>query len=399
LLKKFIFALVYISFISAADAYTPLDGVKAATNLRIAEGQQKASKPSSNMTKPLSDSLQSVSEKPEPASDDIRGDELETGIRKYRERKYAEAISALSRHLSLVPDSQQRKTALLIIGKSLEEMNRPLSALNIYGRVTEQNPDSPEALLGMVAMADIGVALPGLNYRSGKRGAQYFRDPVAAYDIALFNNVPSPIVEHIHLQRGRSLWRSKRYEQAHRQWRELLKTYPKTMHRQETIGFIRECTAVLIDRYSQSEDHIAVADLFLQGWKEGFIRTEDVDILSKVCISLSRLGLQDDSLNILNALRKSALGNSPLHIDKIDRIVSEADKRRTSRSSEPRSADAKWSQFQSGRQYLRANRPALAEKPLADLKIGGGDPFWSKIADYALDEYRWAQKYQGQIGQ
>jgi hypothetical protein len=59
----------------------------------------------------------------------------------------------------------------------------------------------------------------------------------------------------------------------------------------------------------------------------------------------------------------------------------------------------KWSQFQSGRQYLSKNQPALAEKTLTDLKTGGGDPFWSKIAEYAIEENRWVQKYHGKIGQ
>ena len=68
-------------------------------------------------------------------------------------------------------------------------------------------------------------------------------------------------------------------------------------------------------------------------------------------------------------------------------------------SSDQMPSDVKWHQFQSGREYLGANQSILAEKTLTDLKNGSGDPFWSKIAEYAVEEHRWVQKYQGQIGQ
>jgi TolA-binding protein len=390
----FIFALVYLSISSAAYAYWPPDGVQVVTISRIAEKPQKLTEPPER-SKLSPNNIQS----PMLSPDNIQKDDLETGMQNYRTRKYEEAIGALSRYVSLIPKSRQRTAALLIIGKSLEEMNRPWSALNIYSRVTEQNPDSPEAMLGVVAMADIGVAFPGLKYRIGKKGSEYFKDPVAAYDVVLSKNVPLPIIEHIHHQRGRALWKSKRYEEARQAWVGLLKKYPKTSYRQEVIGSIRDCTALLMDRYNQSGDHLAAADLFLQSWKEGFIHTEDVDTLLKSSLSLSRLDLHEESLNILNTLKKNASGKPLSNIEKIEKVVAEIEKKRAPGSSDQVPADVKWSQFQSGRQYLSKNQPALAEKTLTDLKTGGGDPFWSKIAEYAIEENRWVQKYHGKIGQ
>lgn len=329
----------------------------------------------------------------------IGEDDLKVGMQKYREQKYAEAIGALSRYASLVPKSQQRPAALLVIGKSLEEMNRPLSALNLYCRVTDRNPDTPEALLGVVAMADIGVARPDVNYRGGKKGAEYVRDPVTAYDTALSKKVPEPIIEHIHHQRARALWKQKRYKEARLALTAFLRQFPQTAYREETIATIIECTAVLIDRHNRSGDHLAAADLFLQSWQEGFIGTGDVDTLLKSAFSLSFLGLHEASLNILNNLRKSAAGKSPASIGKIEAMTAEIAKNRTLGPSDPPPALVKWSQFQAGREQLSANRPALAEKTLSDLKNGGSDPFWSRMAEYLLEENRWAQKYRGLTGQ
>ncbi|TRZ75705.1 MAG: hypothetical protein D4R93_04575 [Deltaproteobacteria bacterium] len=382
-LKKFVFVLIYLSISSAAYADRPSDGVQVLTTGQTTANALKSAGPP---------------ESPKPSPVNIQEDDLKTGMQNYRERKYAGAISALSKYASLVPKSQQRTAALLIIGKSLEEMNRPWSALNIYTRVTEQNPDSPEALLGVVAMADIGVAHPDLSYRSGRKGTEYVKDPVTAYDVALTKNVPLPIIEHIYHQRGRALWKSKRYGEARDALTAFLKKYPQTAYRQEAIETIRDCTAVLIDQHNQSGDHLAAADL-LQGWKEGLIRTADIDTLLKSSFSLSYVGLHEKALNMLNTLRKSASGKPPSYIEKIDAMAAEIEKNKALGSSDQRLADVKWSHFQSSRQHLNANQPTLAEKSLTDLKSGGGDPFWAKIAEYALEENRWAQKYQRQIGQ
>jgi tetratricopeptide (TPR) repeat protein len=383
-LKIIFFVLAYLSILAAAYADQPSHGVQPlATGQRAAKGFLSPEIP----------------EGPQPSRVNMQGDDLKNGMQNYHDRKYTEAISALSKYASLIPNSQQRTTALLIIGKSMEEMNRPRSALNIYGRVAEQNPDSPEALLAIVAMADIGVARPDLNYRSGKKWAEYIRDPVAAYDFVLSKNVPLPIIEYIHHQRGLALWKSKRYEEARHALTVLLKKFSQTVYRDAATEIISDCTAVLIDQYIQSGDHLAVADLFQQGWKKGFIRTTDVDILLKSSFSLSCLGLHEESLNILNTLRKSAAGKLPLSIKKIDKIVAEIEKIREVDPSNQTPATANWSRFQSGREDLGTNRTSSAEKTLTDLKNGSGDQFWSKIAEYALAENQWLQKYRGQIGQ
>jgi hypothetical protein len=383
-LKKLVFVLLFLFISVAAYAGRPPQGVQPSTTHETpAPPPQSAGTPEGAKASPV----------------DIREDDLKIGMQNYRELKYTEAISALSRYASLVPKSQQRTAALLIIGKSLEEMNRPWSALNIFSRVIEQYPNNPEALLGIVAMADIGLGRPDLNYRSGKKGAEYVNDPVTAYDTVLSKNVPLPIIEHIHHQRGRALWKSKRYEEARYTLTLLIKKFPQTAYREQAIGIIHDCMIALIDQYSQSGDHLAVADIFQQGWKEGFIRAADVDTLMKSSFSLSCLGLHEESSVVLNTLRKNAPGKPPSYMERINRMVAETEQNRMIDLSDQAPAVAKWRQFQTGREQLSANQPTLAEKTLTDLKSGGGEPFWSKIAEYLFEENRWVRKYQRQIRQ
>lgn len=382
-LKKLVFVLLFLSISVAAYANRPSPGVQPLTPRETpAPAPPSAGTPESDKALPV---------------DDPQGDELKTGMQNYRERKYAEAISVLSRYASLVPKSPQRTTALLIIGKSLEETNRPLSALNIYSRVAEQHPNTPEALLGIVAMADIGVERPELPRRNGKKWAEYVRDPVTAYDTVLSKNVPLPIIEHIYHQRGRALWKSKRYEEARQALTLLIRKFPQTGYREQAVGIISDCMIALIDQYSQSGDHLAVADIFQQGWKEGFIHATDVDTLMKSAFSLHWLDLREESSAIFVTLRKNALGKPPAYIARIDKMVAEMEGNRSPESPGPTPAVEKWRQFQTSREQLSANQPTLAEKTLADLKSGGGEPFWAKIADYLLEENRWARKYQRQL--
>lgn len=325
----------------------------------------------------------------------IEEDLLKAGIRSYHERKYESAVSSLSKYASLAPKSQQCAAALLIIGKSLEELKRPRSAFNIYSRIIEQYPDSPESLLCIVAMADIGVADANFIYPIAQKGAEYVRDPVAAYDTVLLKKVPPPIIEHIHYQKGRALWKSKRYEQARDTLAGFLKQFPNTAYRKEIIGMLKDSTVILIDKYNHSGDHISVANIFFEGKKNGWIGTENVDALLKSAVSLSYLGLHDASLNILNPLRKSAQGKTASDIDD---VVAEIEKNRAVTFIDQPRLNVKWNQFQTGREYLIANNLTLAEKILSDLKNTDSDPFWSKLTDFVLEENQWEKKYQSHLG-
>lgn len=357
-------------------------------------------------TKPLEDAKQSsnipkqsseISKKlPElqKQSTGIEEDFLKAGIQSYHEGNHEGTVSSLSKYASLASKSQQRAAALLIIGKSLEQMKRPKSALDVYGRIIEQYPDSPESLFSIVAMADISVNNPRLHYPVGKKGAEYVRDPVSAYDAVLLKNVPLPMIEHIQYQKGLVLWKLKRYEQAREAQADFLKKFPNTAYRKEVIVMLKDSTAVLINQYSGLGDHISVANLFIHGWKNRLITTEDVEALSKSLSSLSYLGLHDDLLNILSTLKKSAMGKTSADLDK---AVAEIEKKRAIGLMAQLPSDAKWNKFQSGREYLSANNITKAEQTFSDLKNSDGDQFWSKITEYALEEDRWTQKYRAPV--
>ena len=319
-------------------------------------------------------------------------DFLKAGIQNHRERKYDLAIGSLSHYLSLVPKSRQRVSALLILGKSLDEMNKPRQALAVFSRIIEQFPGSPEATLSIVAMADIGLAQLGLKYPIGMKGAEYVIDPVLGYDVALLKRVPSSSIEYVYYQKGRALWKKGQYIESYQLMTQLLKEYPQTIYYNEIIGSLKGGVLTLINQYQQAGDHLSAANIFLQGRKSGAIGADDSDIILKVARSFAYLGLYEDAVKILSNLRTNLKAGSP---NEIDTVLAEIETIRPADVKNlPRDRE-KWDLFESGRSYLMNDDLPSAEQTLTNLKNKGGEPFWSKVSDYALQEKQWVEKYLG----
>ena len=322
---------------------------------------------------------------------------LKAGLQYHHDRKYEEAIRSLAQFASLAPKSQQRVSALLLIGKGLDEMKLPRSAVGMYSRVIAGYPDTPEAVLSIIAMADIGFANPALKRPPGLTGSQYMRDPVLGYDTALSRKVPAPMIEHVHYQKGRVLWKNGRHKESYEVQSRFVKEFPDSPDRGDVLAMLKTSTVTLIDQYQQFNDHLSVAGLFFKGRKNGLIRDDDIDILLKSAFSLAHLGLQNVSSGMIQALRKSTLGKTTPSIEK---SLSDIEAVLAGGAGRQPVVDAKWEAFQSGLTLLRANNLPLAEQTLANLKNTGGDAFWAKISDYALEEGRWTQKYNsgGRLG-
>lgn len=333
-----------------------------------------------------------TSEAPPKVSLPQAEDCLKAGLQYHHDRKYEEAIRSLTQFVSLAPKSQQRVSALLLIGKGLDEMNLPRSALGIYSRVIAGYPDTPEAVLSIIAMADIGFANPTLKRPPGMTGAQYMRDPVLGYDTALSKKVPAPMIEHVHYQKGRVLWKNGRHNESYEVQSRFVKEFPDSPYRRDVLTMLKTSTVTLIDQYQQSNDHLSVAGLFFRGRKDGLISNDDIDVLLKSAFSLAHLGLQDVSSGMIQSLRKITLGKRTPGIEK---SLSDIEAVLAGGAGREPMADAKWETFQSGREWLRANNLPLAEQTLANLKNTGSDAFWAKVSDYALEDSRWTQKYNG----
>jgi len=56
-------------------------------------------------------------------------------------------------------------------------------------------------------------------------------------------------------------------------------------------------------------------------------------------------------------------------------------------------AEGLWSLYGMGKGYAGLKNSEMADKTFSELKNKGGEGFWSNLADYALREYSWNEKY------
>ena len=339
-----------------------------------------------------------VENKPETPKDSVASieDYFKIGMQNYHDRKYDSAIRSLSQYVSLSPNGNQHASALLVIGKSFAEMNRTSSALRIFSRIIDQYPDSAEAILGIIAMADIGVANPALKYPACMKGGEYLKDPVLAYDTVSAKNVPESMMEHIQYQKGLFLWKTGRYREACDVHTALIKAFPKTARRKEIVGMLKAGTVTLVNQYHQTGDHISAANLFFQAKDKWLIGPDDKDTYVKAALSFANLGLFTISSNILKTLRIYEKNKTSVDIDK---VAAEIESIKISVAPSQLPADSKWNLYQSGQEYLRSKNLPLAEQTLFQLKNTGGDVFWAKLTEYALEDNAWNQKYRRHPGE
>ena len=322
-------------------------------------------------------------------------DDFKIGMQNYKDRKYDGAISSLSRYISLSPNNKQHAESLLAIGKSFAESNRIRPALRIFSRVIEQYPESPEAMLSVMAMADLGVSKPGFKYPISMKGAEYFRDPIFAYDLVSAKNVPEQVLEYTRYQKGVFFWKTGRYKESCAVHTDLLREYPKTPYRKDINGMMKTSLSMLIRQHYESGDHVSVANLFFQAKEKELIAPDDRDAYLKSALSFAYLGLYDVSANILDTLRTHEKTKKSADIDK---VASEVDRIKVSAISSQSPDNSKWNLFQTGMEYLKSNNLPQAEQTLTGLKNTGGDAFWAKLTAYALEDNAWSQKYPGYVG-
>ncbi|MCL2669967.1 MAG: tetratricopeptide repeat protein [Syntrophaceae bacterium] len=318
-------------------------------------------------------------------------DYFRRGMQAYQARLYEQAIAFLSQYLSMAPRGQQQISAMMILGKSLDEINQPRTALGIYSRLLEAHPNSPETGLIIMAMADIGLNNPGIKYPLASKGAEFVLDPVFGYDTALKSTLPSAAAEYANYQKGQALLKTGQYTEACRVMSDMLKEFPGTSYRQKIVQGLNSGTLGQITQYQQSGDHLSAVNVFLQAKKADAISGEDTSILLKASISLAYLGLYNEAVNLVTPLKKSA---GPKLLPEVENTLAEIEKIRPSNvPSRPREIE-KWELFEAGRAYLADNNLSSAEETLNNLKSGDNDEsFWAKVSEYAMTEGKWNQKY------
>ncbi|MFH1081219.1 MAG: hypothetical protein V1766_13330 [Pseudomonadota bacterium] len=313
---------------------------------------------------------------------------LKEALDSYKARRYDSALQQLSLFLSLYPRDSNAPSAIFAIAGIQLEMKRPLSALRIYSHILERYAGTPEATESMIALADMSMLSPGLKPSIAITGAQWYLDPVKAYDMVLSKKPPVDSTERVLLQRIAALRLKGRYREAYDAGNQFLERYPQTKHQYPLITALRSDVERLIDEHVAAGDDVAVISILSNAHRKGLIRKNDTDTLVKAAGSYSRLGMTDEARTLLSAARPFAASRTP----QIDEALEEVARAGTTPAGLSPTTD-RWRLYQAGRRQIRSSNLSEAEKTLAQMRGTDQDAFWSKLADFTMKDGIWTLKY------
>ena len=373
-----------------AAAPTPVSEPKSAVPLSVAPAASPPVAPDASIAKekphPPPEMASKLPEQPgTTSSPDML---LKEALGHYQARRYENALQQLSLFLSLYPRDSNAPSAMFAVAGILLELKRPLPALRIYSHILERYADTPEAIESSTALADMSILSPGLKPSIALTGAQWYFDPVRAYDMVLSKNPPVDLTERLLLQRIAALRLKGRYREAYDAGNLFLERFPRTKNQYSLMTALRSDVERLIEEHLAAGDDIAVISLLTEVRRKGLLKKNDTAILIKAAGSYNRLGMTDEARTLLSDARPFAAGRTP----QIDAALDELARPGTTPSG-PSPATDRWSLYQAGRQQIRSSKVSDAEKTFAQLRGNDQDAFWSKLADFTLKDGLWTLKY------
>jgi tetratricopeptide (TPR) repeat protein len=217
-------------------------------------------------------------------------------------------------------------------------------------------------------------------------------------------NQTGEIAQNALLQKGNALHKLKQDRKAADIYLEFLKKYPQSKITDEVRKGLKLASGALIDCSYEKKDYLAVADIYFKAYRAVPLQPDEHEIVDKIAVSLSNVGLSDDCFNLLKNYRNVCKDNKIA--GKIMVRIAEADRKRLSdkafvdsdynkalnqsSSQELRS----WSLFQMGQDYQKNGNYAEAQKAFTKIKTESGpEGFWTKIVDYYINDREWWDKY------
>jgi tetratricopeptide (TPR) repeat protein len=227
-------------------------------------------------------------------------------------------------------------------------------ALKVFSTVIEKYPDTKEATESAIIMANIGVKKPGFKLPAYMAGVQYYKDPVATYDMVLSKNLPSlELTERILFQKAHALYQKNRFQEAFLTSVAQLKRFPNGPCKDATLAYLKVITVQLVDEDYKKADYLRVADTYFAAYEGAWVKTVDFGTGYRIADSLRRLGLYRDARRVsehLLMIEKDSRNRNSLLVmmadvnirerqyDETERIVTELAKEASSLGRDDRMA-------------------------------------------------------------
>jgi TolA-binding protein len=326
------------------------------------------------------------------------------GQHKFSMRSYIEASKIFSFYANVYTNDEKIKEVLFALANSYKAADQVSAALTVYNFIIDKYPESKEANESIVAMASLGIDRPGSKMFFVVGNFHYYKDPLEACNLLLMKNQTGEIAQNALLQKGNALHKLKQDRKAADIYLEFLKKYPQSKITDEVKKGLKLASGALIDCSYEKKDYLAVADIYFKAYRAVPLQPDEYEIVDKIAVSLSNIGLSDDCFNLLKNYRNVCKDNKIA--GKIMVRIAEADRKRLSDKAivdsdynkslnQSSSQELKsWSLFQMGQDYQKTGNYAEAQKTFTKIKTESGpEGFWTKIVDYYVNEQQWWDKY------
>ncbi len=221
------------------------------------------------------------------------------GRHKFSVRRYDEAIKIFSFYVNLYSNDEKLKEILMLLANSYKAADQTSAALIIYNLIIDKYPESKEAKESIMAMASLGIDKPGAKVFSALGNIHYYKDPIEAYNLMLMKKPAGEIAQIALLQKGDALRKLKHDGKAADIYLEFLKMYPQSKMVDEARRSLKLAAGALIDSRYQKNDYLAVSDIYFKAYRIVPLQTDEYEIVNKIAVSLSNIGLSDDYINLL----------------------------------------------------------------------------------------------------
>ncbi len=224
---------------------------------------------------------------------------LDMGQHKYSLRRYDEAIKIFSFYANLYSHDEKLKEVLLLLANSYQAADQVTAALTVHNLIIDKYPDSKEAKESIMAMASLGIDKPGAKVLLALGNINYYKDPLGAYSLLLKKNPTGEIAQSALLQKGDAYRKLKNDRKAADIYLEFLKMYPQSNMVAEARKSLKLAAGTLVEDSYRKKDYLAVSDIYFKAYRIVPLHAAEYDIVDKIAVSLSNVGLSDDYIALL----------------------------------------------------------------------------------------------------
>lgn len=370
---------------------------------------------------------------------------MDLGVHKNSLRRYDDAISIFSFYANMYPQDDKLKEVLMLLANSYKAADQISGALTILNLIIDKYPESNEAVESVMMMASLGVEKPGVKVVLSLNNVNYYKQPIDAYDTILMKHPTGEVAELATLKKADALQKLHRNKKAADVYLDFLNMYPSNKLTDEARKGFKKASTGLIDDYYDKKDYLTVAYIYFKAYKAVPMQSDEYEQVNKIALSLKEVGLTDDYLNLLKDYKKVGKDEQILNrviLDiavgqiaqakydeaqkTLEELISRASVKDSGLIAEIRKNQAVisnqkglddkaiasyddvvrsgqnindpelkiWSQFQTGKSYLKMEKKVDAQKTFTEIKTASGpEGFWTKVVDYYVDDQKWWDKY------